>query len=117
VKNIFVLILTFLVIVANSEKSQAQTSRDSETFEVKTENSSSKKKRKNSFSKRYTKKLNDSVKEFDELMKSNVKKRAKIARKMQKPQYSDPSYFGHKRPPKKRPVGKRKMCKECGIVH
>jgi hypothetical protein len=34
-----------------------------------------------------------------------------------KPQYSDPLYFGHKRPPKKRKPGKMKFCKECGIRH
>ena len=26
-------------------------------------------------------------------------------------------YFGHKRPPKKRPANKMKFCKECGIRH
>jgi hypothetical protein len=35
----------------------------------------------------------------------------------QKPQYSDPMYFGHKRPPKKRKPGKMKYCKECGLRH
>ncbi len=33
------------------------------------------------------------------------------------PTYGDPMYFGHKRKPKKRPPGKRKFCKECGMVH
>jgi hypothetical protein len=55
--------------------------------------------------------------EYQERMKANVKKYKVMARKMKKPQYSDPSYFGHKRKPKKRPVGKRKYCKECEIVH
>lgn len=55
--------------------------------------------------------------EYAKRMKTNVRKRKVIARKMKKPQYSDPSYFGHKRKPKKRPVGKRKFCKECEIVH
>jgi hypothetical protein len=55
--------------------------------------------------------------EYEERMKENVRKYRKIARLMKKPQYSDPSYFGHKRKPKKRPVGKRKYCKECEIVH
>jgi len=36
---------------------------------------------------------------------------------MKKPQYSDPTYFGHKKKPKKRPPGKKKFCKECGIYH
>ncbi len=55
--------------------------------------------------------------EYQDRMKANVKRHKVIARKMRKPQYSDPSYFGHKRKPKKREVGKRKYCKECEIVH
>ena len=55
--------------------------------------------------------------EYEERMIANVKKYKVMARKMKKPQYSDPSYFGHKRKPKKRAVGKRKYCKECEIVH
>ncbi len=57
------------------------------------------------------------VKEYEERMVANVKKYKKQERKMKKPQYSDPSYFGHKRKPKKRLPGKRKFCKECEIVH
>lgn len=57
------------------------------------------------------------IKEYEERMIANVKKYKKMERKMKKPQYADPSYFGHKRKPKKRPPGKRKFCKECEIVH
>jgi len=57
------------------------------------------------------------VQEFQQRMKKNAKKYSKIERIKDKPRYSDPSYFGHKRKPKKRPVGKRKFCKECGIIH
>jgi len=57
------------------------------------------------------------VEEYQQRMKANAKKYRKIERIKDRPQYSDPSYFGHKRKPKKRPVGKRKLCKECGIVH
>ena len=118
VKKIFITTV-IVILVLSYQKIQAQTSRDTENFEFKSEQTSSKKKKKKKglFTKKYNSKLNNAVEEFDELMKSNIKKRAKIARKMEKPQYSDPSYFGHKKPPKKRPVGKRKMCKECGIVH
>jgi hypothetical protein len=45
------------------------------------------------------------------------KERRKVERMADKPQYSDPSYFGHKRPPKKRAPGKMKYCKECGLRH
>jgi hypothetical protein len=65
----------------------------------------------------YTKYYERLVVDYQKRMKANVKKRDVIARKMEKPQYSDPTYFGHKRKPKKRPVGKRKFCKECEIVH
>jgi hypothetical protein len=33
------------------------------------------------------------------------------------PTYGDPMYFGHKKKPKKNPKGKRKLCKECKMVH
>lgn len=55
--------------------------------------------------------------EFYERMEVNAKKREKMAKEMKKPQYSDPMYFGHKRPPKKRPPGKKKFCKECKMKH
>lgn len=59
----------------------------------------------------------DLVKEYEQRMEANAKRYRKEAKMAEKPQYSDPSYFGHKKKPKKRPVGKRKFCKECGIVH
>ena len=65
----------------------------------------------------YTKYYDRLIVEYEKRMKSNVKKYTVMARKMEKPQYSDPSYFGHKHKPKIRAVGKRKYCKECEIVH
>lgn len=59
----------------------------------------------------------DLVREFEERMEANAERYEKEAKLAEKPQYSDFSYFGHKKKPKKRPVGKRKFCKECGIVH
>ncbi len=61
--------------------------------------------------------LEQKQKEYRQRMIANAKKHTKEARLMQKPQYADPTYFGHKRKPKKRPAGKRRLCKECGIVH
>jgi predicted peroxiredoxin len=55
--------------------------------------------------------------EFYERMEAVVKAKRKAEKLMMKPQYSDPMYFGHKRPPKKRPPHKMKYCKECGIRH
>ena len=57
------------------------------------------------------------VVEYEERMEENVKKYNKAAKELRKPQYSDPSYFGHKRKPKKRPPGKKKFCKECQMRH
>lgn len=52
-------------------------------------------------------------KRMEELQKT----RRKNEKMLDKPQYSDPMYFGHKRPPKKRPPHKMKFCKECGLRH
>lgn len=65
----------------------------------------------------YTKYYDRLVVEYQDRMKANLKKYKVMTKEMAKPQYSDPSYFGHKRKPKKRAVGKRKFCKECEIVH
>ena len=42
------------------------------------------------------------VEEYYERMAEVAKERKKAEKLMEKPQYSDPMYFGHKRPPKKR---------------
>ncbi len=65
----------------------------------------------------YNKYYDRLVEEYYKRKEEVIKRNQKLAKKLEKPQYSDPSYFGHKRKPKKRPVGKRKYCKECGIVH
>ena len=57
------------------------------------------------------------VKEFENRMEANAKRYRKEQKLKEKPQYSDPLYFGHKKKPKKRSPKKRKFCKECGIVH
>ena len=46
-----------------------------------------------------------------------AKERKKAEKELAKPQYSDPMYFGHKKPPRKRPPGKMKFCKVCGLRH
>lgn len=55
--------------------------------------------------------------DFQKRMKATARKKAKEAKLAMQPQYSDPTYFGHKKPPKKRPNGKKKFCKECGLSH
>ena len=59
----------------------------------------------------------DGERRFYERMEELEKTRRKNEKLAQKPQYSDPMYFGHKRPPKKRKPGKMKYCKECGLRH
>lgn len=55
--------------------------------------------------------------EHEDRMKAVVKDHRRAEKEMLKPQYSDPSYFGHKRKPKKHKPGKMKFCKECEIRH
>ena len=55
--------------------------------------------------------------EYYQRMEAVAKQRQKTAKIMEKPQYSNPMYFGHKRMPKKRPAKKMRFCKECGIRH
>ena len=57
------------------------------------------------------------IAEYEERMKQNAKENRKKAKQMEKPQYSDWKYFGHKRKPKKRSPEKMKYCDECGIRH
>ncbi len=57
------------------------------------------------------------VDEYEDRMKQNAKDAKKKDKEMEKPQYSDFTYFGHKKKPKKRPPHKMKFCKECGIRH
>lgn len=59
----------------------------------------------------------ESEREYYQRMEQLEKTRRKNEKLMQKPQHSDPSYFGHKRPPKKRKAGQLKYCRECGIRH
>lgn len=74
-------------------------------------------KRKSSAKNSFNKNLDKKVEETEKRLEKNRKRNRKRAKQMEKPQYSDPSYFGHKKKPKKRPPGKQKFCKECGIKH
>ena len=59
----------------------------------------------------------DARNDFYDRKEAQDKQRIKNERNGGKPQYSDPEYFGHKRPPRKRAVSKMKYCKVCGIRH
>ncbi len=60
---------------------------------------------------------NDARDRFYDRMDQVAKAHRKNEKELAKPQYSDPTYFGHKKPPKRRPPHKMKYCKECGIRH
>lgn len=75
------------------------------------------KKSKKQSKKKFLKPTDAGLVKYEQQKKANAKKYAQMAKDAKKPQYSDPTYFGHKKKPKKRPVGKRKFCHECGIVH
>jgi hypothetical protein len=78
----------------------------------------SKKKKQNIFQRLFKKDAYDQeVADFRKRMKNVNKQRRKDEKLAQKPQYSNPLYFGHKKPPIKRPPGERKFCKECGLRH
>jgi hypothetical protein len=55
--------------------------------------------------------------EFYARVEKVAKEKQRILRKMDEPQYTNPLYFGHKRPPKRHEVHKMRYCKECGIRH
>ncbi len=57
------------------------------------------------------------VYEFYARVEQAAKNRQRLLKKLAKPQYSNPLYFGHKRPPKKHTASKMRYCKECGIRH
>lgn len=114
------LLLSFLLITAHGLV-MGQTSREVESTTIDVVDKYANKRqfvvRESTFRHRYDDYYDQLVVEYEERMIANVKKYKKMERIMEKPQYSDPSYFGHKRKPKKRAVGKRKYCKECEIVH
>ena len=59
----------------------------------------------------------NSMKEYDARMDDKGKTYRKNEKNVSTEQYVNPMYFGHKKPPKKRPANKMKLCKVCGIRH
>ncbi|MCG8309891.1 MAG: hypothetical protein MI975_21015 [Cytophagales bacterium] len=115
--------LTVILILIANLMLFAQTSRDNSktgshgidrgaTYKVKTSRSG-KKQIKHSIRKDFDRK----IEEYEERMEQNAKRNKQLAKKMKKPQYSDPTYFGQKKKKKKRPPGKKKFCKECEMYH
>lgn len=124
-RNTAIILFLLLFVWMVPDKVQAQTttdpdaifrpsSRDSESGKAETRAAP---KRKKSSKRSFDRQMDQKKKEFEQRMKANAKKYRKMEKEMRKPQYSDPMYFGHKRKPKKRPPGKQKFCKECGMKH
>lgn len=109
--------LACLPILSYSQTQQDNAFAPAEKEQAGARKKSMKKKGRKTFREVFKKQLDQKVKEFEKRMTANVKEDRKARRLMEKPQYSDPSYFGHKRKPKKRPLKKRKFCKECHIWH
>ena len=55
--------------------------------------------------------------EFYERVEKAAKEKQRLLKILAKSQYSDPSYFGHKKKPKRRPPHKMRFCDECHIRH
>ena len=117
--NLIIILLTLscATVFAQSRKESKKKQKPEydrgATYAVESSKRTKKKKSKYSLAGEYDKK----VEEYHARMEDNAKKYKKMAKEMKKPQYSDPSYFGHKKKPKKRPQGKKKFCKECGLYH
>lgn len=59
----------------------------------------------------------DARENFYDRQEALSKQRIKDEKNAVNPRYSDPQYFGHKRPPRKRAAHKMEFCKVCGIRH
>lgn len=113
------IILTAFAFVIAAGSAFAQSTRDVGAPAPPQAEYQAQKKVKNGFLHRvFRKKASDPYYDkFTQQMATVRKQRRREARLAEKPQYSDPTYFGHKKPPKRRPLGKRKLCKECLIKH
>jgi len=121
---LLIICLTLIVSVAQAQsakkkkKSASDSPRKSEnTLEPYYPKNDYQPSRKKSSKKRDEGPTYDSEQEYNARLEQIEKTRRKNEKLMEKPQYSDPTYFGHKRPPKKRSARKMKFCKECGIRH
>lgn len=109
-----------IMVQAQSRKNYPTTKGDSYNYRTEYNSQPSKKEiksAKKAYKNSYAREFDVKIKEYEERMQANAKKYEKLAKEAEKPQYSDPTYFGHKKPPKKRSTGKKKFCKECEIVH
>jgi hypothetical protein len=121
--------IIFVLLLAGSQVGFAQSKKKKEVVKEETTNGQPSsltpyypEKQKSAEKKKTTRKSGRKVTynardKFYDRMETVAKENRKAEKELKKPQYSDPSYFGHKRPPKRRPAGKLKYCKECGLRH
>ena len=118
---LFLLFMGLSILVQAQSQKKNQTSKgDSYNYRTEYNSKPSKKeirKAKKAYKGSYARQFDVKIEEYEDRMQANAKKYKKIAQEAEKPQYSDPTYFGHKKKPKKRKPGKKKFCKECQIVH
>lgn len=114
-------LLIFISAFSQAQTTYPKRTSKGESYSKKSEYSiiskKSSKKAKKAYKNSYTGQFDKKIEEYEDRMQANAKKYKKMAKGMKNPQYSDPSYFGHKNKPKKRKPGKKKFCKECQIVH
>ncbi len=118
--SLLFLLCLFGFASAQSEQSPPRTSKGEDNYkgyEFQSKKAEKSLKHKKSNKGRISVYYDQKIEEYHARMKENAKEYKKMSREMKKPQYSDPSYFGHKNPPKKRDVGKKKFCKVCELVH
>jgi hypothetical protein len=114
------IVLVLFIFLSSFSFVKAQTSKDVKEVPVpELRYKAAKDKRKSIFKLFKKKKLTDREEHeaFRKKIADKQKQKSKELKKADKPQYTDPLYFGHKKPPKKRKHGKKKLCKECGLVH
>jgi hypothetical protein len=112
-------ILLLFVVFASAMPSIAQSTRDVDAPKPPPPQYQAYKKNKKTFKifKKIFSRDKSEVEEFRERVTASYKQTAKERRKSDKPKFKDPTYFGHRKPPRKRPPGKQKFCKECGLKH
>ena len=115
IKLIFFFTAGLLFCAAGAQAQTSKTNRSKKEIRISTRSSAPKSiaKRK----KAWEKELKRMEKERKKSRKAFLKRTRKEARLKKKPQYSNPTYLGHKRKPKKHKPGKMKFCKECGMKH
>jgi outer membrane protein assembly factor BamD (BamD/ComL family) len=109
------LFLTLLCIVASAQsKKQKKDETPTEAFYPQAEQTPKTSKKKSS--KATYNARDQSFDRLEQRWKIGEKREKKATRNLGKNTSVDP-YFGHKRKPKIRPIGKRKVCKVCGVTH